>query len=295
MRASAIEFRLRMIILIAIVGIGMWAPWIQPWDLGRRISTLEWLALQISRTGLASFTVSTPLVIVLAASLAAVGMVFRVWGTAYLGYIVVHHADMQASAVMAAGPYRYVRNPLYIGTWFMMAAISFLITPSGAPFVMVLVTVFQLRLILGEEAFLTKQLGEPYREYMLAVPRLVPKLHSSLPQVNAQPHWLTAALTELMPIGAFITLAFFSWTYDNSVMLLAILISLVVSLVVRGLMKALIPTCVCLAVAPTAWGLFHLSPIRSMLIGLGAALVARALMPRKQADQEAAPSSPPAA
>ncbi len=145
MRASAIEFRLRMFILVAIVGVGIWAPWIGPWDLGRRISTLEWLALEISRTGLESFTVSTPALVVLAALLAAVGMVFRVWGTAYLGYGVVHDAQMQAGAVMAAGPYCFVRTPLYIGTWFMMAAISFLMTPSGALFVMVLATVFQLR------------------------------------------------------------------------------------------------------------------------------------------------------
>ena len=43
---------------------------------------------------------------------------------------------------MAAGPYRYVRNPLYLGGWFMMAAISFLMTPSGALFVMVLLQFF---------------------------------------------------------------------------------------------------------------------------------------------------------
>jgi protein-S-isoprenylcysteine O-methyltransferase Ste14 len=288
MRASAIEFRLRMIIITAIVFFGIWAPWIGPWDLGRRISTLEWLALEISRSGVASFTHSTPAVIVVAAVLAAAGMVFRVWGAAFLGYTVVHHADMQAGRVMAAGPYRFVRNPLYIGTWFMMAAISFLMTPSGALFVMVLITIFQLRLILGEEHFLTEQLGEPYREYLEAVPCLVPRLHASLPQADAHPHWLTAVATELMPIGTFVTLAFFSWTYDNSVMLLAILISFVASLVARGLMKALIPTCAFVVVAPAVWEFFHLSAVRSMLIALGVALVVHAVVPRKESKAEAA-------
>ena len=42
-----------------------------------------------------------------------------------------------AGAVMAAGPYRYVRNPLYLGGWFMFAAISLLVTPSGALFIAV--------------------------------------------------------------------------------------------------------------------------------------------------------------
>jgi protein-S-isoprenylcysteine O-methyltransferase Ste14 len=281
MRATALEFRLRMIILAAIVFLGIWAPWLGAWDLGRRISALEWLALEISRTGVASFSHSTPVVIVVAALLAAVGLILRVWGAAYLGYSTVHHPDMQAGAVMAAGPYRYVRNPLYIGTWFMMSALSFIIAPSGALFVMLLITIFQLRLIFGEEAFLTAQLGEPYREYLRVVPRLIPRLHSSLSQVAAQPHWLTAVLTELMPIGTFITLAFVSWTYDNRMMLWAILISFVTSLVVRGLMKAPVPTCAFVVVAPVAWGFFHLSPIRSVLIGLGVSLVVGAQMPRK--------------
>jgi protein-S-isoprenylcysteine O-methyltransferase Ste14 len=279
MRASAIEFRLRMLILVAIAFIGVWAPWVGPWDIGSRISTLEWLALEISRTGWVSFTVATPLVIVFGAMLAAVGMVLRVWGAAYLGYSTVHHADMQAGAVMAAGPYRYVRNPLYLGGWFMFAAISLLVTPSGALFIMAFAIFFQFRLILGEEAFLDGQLGEPYREYLRAVPRLIPRVHPNLPQADAKPHWLTAVLTEIMPIGTFITLAIVSWRYDNKLMLDAIFISLVVSLVVRGLMKALIPTCAFIVVAPAVWGLFHLPPIRSALIGLGVALVVRALLP----------------
>jgi hypothetical protein len=106
MKASAIEFRLRMVIQIIIVSIAMWAPWVRPWDMRLRRSALEWLALQISHTGLASFTVSTSIVIVFGATLAAIGMVLRVWGAAYLGYDVVHHAEMQGGGVMAALPRR---------------------------------------------------------------------------------------------------------------------------------------------------------------------------------------------
>ena len=142
MRASSIEFRLRMIIQIVIVFIGFWAPWIGSLDLGRRISTLEWLALQISRTGMVRFTFAAPIVIVAGALAAGLGAVLRVWGAAFLGYDVVHHGQMQAGRVMAAGPYRFVRNPLYLGGWFMMAAISLLMPPTGALFTMVLVTLF---------------------------------------------------------------------------------------------------------------------------------------------------------
>jgi protein-S-isoprenylcysteine O-methyltransferase Ste14 len=242
MRASAFEFRFRMIIQIVIVFLGFWAPWLNlawlgPVDFGRRISTLEWLALELSRTGFVRFTYATPIVIVVGALAAALGALFRVWGSAYLGYSTVHHAEMQAGTVMAAGPYRYVRNPLYIGGWFMMAAISFLMPPTGALFVMVLVTLFYLRLILGEEAFLAVQLGEPYHEYLRAVPRLVPLLHAVLPHASAQPNWLVAFLTEINPIGIFFTMAVLSWRYDNLLMVKAILISFGLSLVIRGFMQ----------------------------------------------------------
>ena len=129
---------------------------------------------------MASFAVASSIVIVFGALVALAGAVLRVWGTAYLGYTTVHHGDMQAGAVMADGPYRFMRNPLYMGGWFMMLAISLLMPPSGALFSTVLLTIFFLRLILGEEGFLTTQLGQPYAEYLRSVPRLVPRLRSSV-------------------------------------------------------------------------------------------------------------------
>jgi protein-S-isoprenylcysteine O-methyltransferase Ste14 len=235
MRASAIEFRLRMVIMVVIIFLGFWSPWIEVWGVGSRQSLLEWLALEASRLGLLRFTYAAPAVIVLAALIALAGAVLRVWGTAYLGYGTVHHGQMQAGAVMADGPYRYVRNPLYIGGWCMMAAMAFIMPPTGALFSMTLLTVFLLRLILGEESFLAAQLGEPYREYQRAVPRLLPRLRAGLPAAGHEPHWLTAFLTELNPIGVFITLAFLSWSYDNMLMLKGILISFGASLVARAL------------------------------------------------------------
>jgi protein-S-isoprenylcysteine O-methyltransferase Ste14 len=287
MRVSSIAFRLRMWIQIVIVVIGFWAPWLDfhsagGFDLGRHISTLEWLAVEISRSGVASFSIATPVVIVLGALAAALGALFRVWGAAYLGYDVVHHAEMQAGSVIAAGPYRYVRNPLYIGGWFMMAAVSLLMPPSGALFTMVLVTVFYLRTILSEEAFLQAKLGDPYRAYLAAVPRLMPSLRPSLPAASANPNWPTALITEAMAIGIFVTLAFLSWTYNNQLMLWGIFASFVLSMVVRALRKTPIPTCAFIVVALAAWGLFRIPIFRSTLIGLGAALVVYALIPRKK-------------
>ena len=239
MGASAFEFRHRLLINFVIIALGFWSPWIEQWGIGQRMTLLEWLALELSRLGVTTFTVATPLVILVGSLIAALGAVLRIWGTAYLGSATMLSAEMQAGGVMAAGPYRYVRNPLYLGTWFMTLAMAFVMPPTGALFAMVLVTAFQLRLILGEEGFLSGKLGDPYKTYLNAVPRLFPRLRSNLPQSNAEPNWGLAILSEITPIGVFVTLAVLSWSYNHWLMLRAIVISFGASLVVRALLPSM--------------------------------------------------------
>jgi protein-S-isoprenylcysteine O-methyltransferase Ste14 len=293
MRASAIEFRLRMIIQIVIVFFGFWAPWVGGWDFGWQTTSLVWIPYELGRLGIAGFAVAMPTVIVLGAVAALAGAVLRVWGTAYLGYSTVHHGDMQAGAVMADGPFRYLRNPLYLGGWFMMLAVTLLMTPSGALFTIVLITIFYLRLILGEESFLGKQLGQPYAEYLRSVPRLIPRLRSGLPPAGNKPHWLIAIATEVMPIGVFLTMAVLAWFYSQQqqLMLEGIFWSFLASLLARGLMKAWIPTLASAAAFVVAWWPFHLNWPRSILIAFGVWLIVRALVPgRKSKADEANPS-----
>lgn len=234
MRASAIEFRLRSLIILVIILLGFWAPWIKGLGWGGPMPLLERLPLLLSRLGLASFDAAVPAVIVFAALVAGIGMVLRVWGTACLGATTVQSRDMKANAVMTGGPFRYVRNPLYLGTWCMVAALSFLMTSTGALVAMVLLTVFQLRLILGEEAFLASHLGEPYLAYVRAVPRLIPRLRSNLPPSGSKPRWLVAVLAEVNPIGIFVSLAVLSWSYDHMIMIKGILVGFGLSLVARA-------------------------------------------------------------
>jgi protein-S-isoprenylcysteine O-methyltransferase Ste14 len=221
----------------AIIILGFVAPWIETWGIGKRISTLEWLAIQISRTGLLRFTVATTLVIIIAALIAACGAIMRVWGTAYLGPATVNSMSMQAGAVISGGPYRYLRNPLYLGLWLMAAALVFLMPPTGALASLILLTLFLMRLIFGEEGFLSAQIGEPYREYLRAVPRILPRLRTTLPSAGSKPQWLHALLVEMTSIGVFLAFAVFSWSYDHQLMIRVIVICLGISLV----MKALVP------------------------------------------------------
>jgi protein-S-isoprenylcysteine O-methyltransferase Ste14 len=231
MRATALEFRLRMVINAAIIVLGVWAPWVPA---ERRLYVLEWLPREVAHLGLMPFSRAVAALLIAAAVLAAFGAILRVWASAWLGPATVTHLDMKAGAVMAGGPFRYLRNPLYVGLWFMVAAIALLMPPSGAAASMLLLTLFLLRLTLGEEAFLSAQLGDTYRAYLHAVPRFFPRLRSNLPRTNIRPQWVRAILSELTPIAVFVAVVVFARTYDAHLMARIILIGLGGSLVVRA-------------------------------------------------------------
>lgn len=234
MKATTIEFRLRMAINAVIIILGFWAPWIETFKIGKRISLIEWLSLQLSRTGIASFGMAISSLLTLALVLASAAVVLRISGTAWLGPGTVNSMDMVAGGMMVDGPYRFLRNPLYIGLWCMVAALAFLMPVTGALFAVALVTFFMIRLTLGEEAFLSARLGEPYRIYLRSVPRFIPRLRGAPAPTGAKAHWLRASLAELIPIGALAGVIVFWRNYDLALAGRVILIFFGASLVVRA-------------------------------------------------------------
>jgi protein-S-isoprenylcysteine O-methyltransferase Ste14 len=236
MKATLIEFKLRVLIITAIIFLGFWAPWQQFFKLTEQPSLMIWLAYQLTHSAAINFATTTTLIIVIALLTALKGASLRVWGTAYLGSRTVNAANLQGSTLNADGPYRYVRNPLYWGTWCTMTAVAFLMPPSGALCTILLLSIFQLRLIFAEEAFLTEKLGEPYKKYLAAVPRLWPQLFHPLKPSGRKPEWLRAIVAELFPIGVFLSFAALSWQYDHSLMVKAVIVSFGISLVARALL-----------------------------------------------------------
>ena len=107
-----------------------------------------------------------------------------------------------------------------------------------------------------------------------------------MPAAGNKPHWLTALLTEIMPIGMFVTMAVLAWFYDQQLMLEGLFWSFLASLFARGMMKAWIPTLVGAAVYIAAFAYFHLNWPRSILIAFGVWLIVRALVPRKESKMD---------
>jgi protein-S-isoprenylcysteine O-methyltransferase Ste14 len=236
MKATALEFRLRFLIGVVIYVLGFIAPWNSLLHLDS-IRTWQYLAAWPARSGWLSFSAATIMVLLLGIVCAVAGAFLRTWGSAYLDPSIVQSGAMHSESVVAAGPYRYLRNPLYVGTFFHTFALALLMPPSGAIFCILVIAFFQLRLIFAEESFLTAKLGAPYLDYCARVPRLLPSLTARIPASPMSPSWPTAFLSEIYMWGVAVSFAALGWRYNSVLIIKGVLISLGLSLIVRAFLK----------------------------------------------------------
>jgi protein-S-isoprenylcysteine O-methyltransferase Ste14 len=236
MQANPLPFRLRFLAFLAIYALGFVAPW----NLVHRIDTQRdaWSWLMMTTSMHTPMHVGSAAVLYLSLGILCTlaAALLRTWGSAYLGAAIVHDSAMHSGAVVAAGPYRFVRNPLYLGTFLQTLALALLMSPSGAIFAIVAVALFELWLISGEELFLSTHLGQPYLDYKARVPRLLPALTPRAPASAARPAWGQAFLGELYYWGLFLTLALFGWQYNPMPLWRGALISFGLSLLGRALL-----------------------------------------------------------
>ena len=243
MKATAFEFRYRFWFFVVIYTLGFTAPWdfwVHLDGSGPNAHVWGLLAVQLAKTGAMSIASAFNVLLVAAIVCAFAGAWLRTWGAAYLSTGVVHDTNMRCDSVVADGPFRHVRNPLYLGSWLNTLALTLLMPASGAVFTIVLVGFFSLRLIFGEEAHLRATLGEPYVAYCAKVPRMVPRftVHGSRfkgsDDAGQPPQWGQAALTEIFMWGSALSFAVLGWRYDAMLLLQCVLVWLGVSLVVKA-------------------------------------------------------------
>jgi protein-S-isoprenylcysteine O-methyltransferase Ste14 len=235
MNLAAVGFRFRVVVFVLLYVLGLFPPW--EWRSGSRGSL--WLAAStsIARTGWLTLSNATVAVTLAALGCLVLGAILRVWGTAYLGSGVMRDANMQGERFIAAGPYRYMRNPLYLGAWLVSLGVSILMPPGGAAFFLPAFSVFLFVLIFAEEQFLLKRQGEAYQEYRRRVPRLLPRMCTGGVPSPARPQWVRAFLAETYPIGITLCFAVLAWRYNARILVQCVLVCYGLSLVVRAMMK----------------------------------------------------------
>ena len=108
------------------------------------------------------------------------GEALRLWANGYVGHVKVNWTqkwrhDPRIGQLITAGPYAYVRHPLYLGTfligvgfciivgnlWLALAALGFFL-------------VIYRRKMAQEEAILLEEWGPEFERYQQAVPRWLP-------------------------------------------------------------------------------------------------------------------------
>jgi len=122
------------------------------------------------------------------------GELLRLWADGYVGHVKVNwtqkwRSDPKIGSLVTAGPYAFVRHPLYLGTlligagfcliagnlWVSMAALGFFL-------------IVYRHKMAREELLLRDEVGTPYVVYQAAVPRWLPTFRR-YPNRQGQWNW----------------------------------------------------------------------------------------------------------
>ena len=139
----------------------------------------------------------------------AFGEFMRFWGVAYAGSLTRVTGNVGAPEVIVAGPFAYVRNPLYVGNMLTYVGIGIM---SNALFPWLILAAalwfaFQYyQIVMREEEFLEKEFGAEYLEFKRNVPRFIPRLSAYVNPIQSKqlPNWKEALHSERRTFQALI-------------------------------------------------------------------------------------------
>ena len=115
-----------------------------------------------------------------------IGLIPLTFGLALFAWCVVVFASRGRGTLapwdaprrfVAVGPYRRVRNPMYIGVGSVVIAEAILFGSTAlAAYVFILALAWHAFVVLWEEPSLERTFGNEYRTYLASVPRWLPRL-----------------------------------------------------------------------------------------------------------------------
>ena len=193
MQATLFEFRNRWWIFFALFSVAFFLYAFDHVNFG--IALTDWVA---KLRGVTATDNSYRITFGCGAQLLALAALIRTWGTSYLQADVMRDISVHTEKLVSDGPYRYVRNPLYLGNILMAAGVGVMASRVGFVVLFMGMTIFVLRLLLRDQ-------GESYPRYYEAVPRLLPSITPRVPAAGPRvpaaghaPNWGSAFRVELM-------------------------------------------------------------------------------------------------
>ena len=209
MKATDWEFRNRALLLGVIYGLTFPLYALDRHNAGLAIA--NWIAPALRM----SPHLASRFLFFIGAALLTTAAFFRTWASSYLRAEVVYAASVRTESLVADGPYRRTRNPLYFGNVIMATGLGLMMNRIGCPLAILATVVFCYRLILREEAELGEIQGGRYQAYRHAVPRLWPSLRPRINAAGGQPRWAEGFKAE-----------FWCWGFAASVLAFAATLSI---------------------------------------------------------------------
>ena len=171
-----------------LVRIGAWAfrqrSWL-PVPLG--------LAVIALRTG----KVEGPWPVIIGIATIVVGELMRLWAVRHIGTISRTRTSTRQGPLITSGPFRIVRNPLYLGNWMIWSG---LVICSGLVWMLPIAwAVFALQygtMVIWEETRLRSMFGRQYDRYARGVSRWLPGRPNDLSPLPTRHPWRDVAFSE---------------------------------------------------------------------------------------------------
>jgi protein-S-isoprenylcysteine O-methyltransferase Ste14 len=209
MRATIWEFKNRAMLFGLIFGLAFCAYLIDPQNSTAALANFIEAARGINAN------LAARILLALAACFLAAAALMRTWASSYLHANVVYASEVKTASLVADGPYRRVRNPLYFANVLLAIGMGAMMSRIGFFVGVVAMLVFCYRLILREESELQSSQGAQYDLYRKAVPRLWPSLVPRTASAGRQANWSAGFKSEFWCWGFAISVAAFAVTLNT--------------------------------------------------------------------------------
>lgn len=139
--------------------------------------------LAVPALALAAFGKPSAFSVTVGLPMAIAGELLRCWAVGYSG-VTTRGDAVEAPKLVTAGPYAYVRNPLYVGNFITAAGFAIAFTGKNSGLARLGLIAGALGSMIGvyativphEERFLREKFGEEFDRYCERVPPVVPQL-----------------------------------------------------------------------------------------------------------------------
>ena len=146
-----------LVFTVVVPGLGgVWLPWSIMTRGGHPVTPAAWPAVPVIGAGVALYA-------------------WCVWNFAAVGGGTPGPWDAPLR-VVAAGPYRWVRNPIYLAALLIVLGEAWLfLSPALVAYAAVMALFFHLFITGYEERTLDRRFGRAYQDYRATVPRWIPR------------------------------------------------------------------------------------------------------------------------